>query len=67
MAEYEILSRGTAFCVASATGESPVFVTCSHVIAPWRYPKYFQEPWLKFVNEKHIRCTVEIPEVGVSS
>jgi hypothetical protein len=69
MKEYEILSRGTAFCVH--TGERhasrPYFVTCAHVVAPWKYPQHFQEPWLRFVNESHIKCIIELPQVSLCS
>ena len=35
-------------------------LTSSHVVAPWRWPKYYPEEWLRSVNEKHTYYTVEI-------
>jgi hypothetical protein len=35
-------------------------LTASHVVAPWRFPKYYPDEWLQFVNEKHTHYTVEL-------
>ena len=35
-------------------------VTSSHVVAPWLWPKYYSEEWLKCVNEKHTYYTLEL-------
>lgn len=37
-------------------------MTSSHVVAPWKWPKYYQEEWnwLSEVNEKHVHYTAEI-------
>ena len=63
MMEFEILSRASAFFVKSRTSNfSNRFhlVTASHVIAPWRFPKYYPDEWLQFVNQSHTRHTIEI-------
>ena len=59
----EILCRGSAFLLRS---QAPSFrhkfhvLTASHVVAPWRFPKYYPDEWLQFVNEKHTHYTVEL-------
>ena len=35
-------------------------VTSSHVVSPWRWPRYYPDEWLQFVNEKHTHYTVEV-------
>lgn len=35
-------------------------VTASHVVAPWRWPKYYPEEWLQQVCEKHALYTAEL-------
>lgn len=35
-------------------------VTSSHVIAPWRYPKYYSQEFIKYVNETHTYYTIEL-------
>lgn len=67
MKEYEPLSRGTAFCIKSKAGSSGtssrrqrVVVTCSHVVAPYRWPWHFKEPWLEFVKDAHIECRLQV-------
>ena len=63
MKEFEILSRASAFLLKR---KSPSFkskmhvLTASHVVAPWRFPKYYPQEWLQFVNEKNTHYTVEV-------
>jgi len=63
MRDMEILCRASAFLVRS---KDPQFkhryhvLTASHVVAPWRFPKYYPDEWLQFVNEKHTHYTVEL-------
>lgn len=35
-------------------------LTTSHNLAPWRFPKYYPEKFLEYVNEKHIHYTLEV-------
>ena len=35
-------------------------LTSSHVVAPWKWSKYYPEDWLRNVNEKHTHYTVEL-------
>lgn len=35
-------------------------VTSSHVVAPWRWPKYYADEWLQQVNERHTMYTAEM-------
>ena len=63
MRDMEILCRASAFLVRS---KNPQFrhryhiLTASHVVAPWRFPNYYPDEWLQFVNEKHTHYTVEL-------
>lgn len=75
MKDFEILNRASAFLVRSrappptaTTGArtwapSPYpkvhVLTASHVVAPWKWPKYYPDDWLQFVNEKHTTYTAE--------
>ena len=79
MERYEMLCRGTAFCVrrpapapqsqsTSKPASSPppsalAFFTCSHVAAPWRWPRLYPLPWLEHVREEHTRCVLHVAEV----
>lgn len=65
MLRYDVLCRGTAFCVREegASETSPLyFFTCSHVAAPWRWPKLYPLPWLEHVREEHTRCVLHVTE-----
>ena len=35
-------------------------VTSSHVVSPWKWPRYYPEEWLQFVTEEHTHYTLEI-------
>ena len=35
-------------------------MTCSHVVAPYRWTEHFQEPWLEFVKDAHIECRLQL-------
>jgi hypothetical protein len=35
-------------------------VTSSHNVAPWKFPKYYPEPFMKMINEDHVHFTAEI-------
>lgn len=63
--KYEILNRASAFMIKSSNPNSSFenkyhIVTSSHVVAPWKYPKYYPQEWLPYVNEDHIYCTIEL-------
>lgn len=66
MKEFEILNRASAFIVPAKcpTYRKNMFkyhiVTVSHAVAPWRWPKYYAEEWLKGVNESHCHYTIEL-------
>jgi hypothetical protein len=65
MVDFEILNRASAFLVNSkckdfASKNKYHIVTCSHVVAPWRWPKYYPQDWLKAVNDSHTLYTVEV-------
>ena len=38
-------------------------MTCSHVVAPWKWPKLYPDDFLKYVSEKHTHNTVEFREL----
>ena len=54
MERLEILSRGSAFRLASGG-----VVASAHVLAPWRFPNYFPEEWVKSVGPEHTRYFLE--------
>lgn len=35
-------------------------VTCSHVAAPWKWPKYYPDEWLQALNETHTAYSLEL-------
>jgi len=53
---------------AGANGEKGVHtfvpryhvVTASHVVAPWLWPKYYPDEWLRYVNQSHTHYTLEL-------
>ncbi len=67
MKEYELLSRGTACCLhrspSNASGRL-VLVTCSHVLAPYKWRQHFKEPWLAYLDDKHVECRVQVWKNG---
>jgi len=72
MKDFEILNRASAFLVRSRSwkkqqeegagirGPRVHVLTASHVVAPWRWPKYYPEDWLQQVNERHTAYTLEL-------
>lgn len=69
MRDLEILSRASAFVVK---GRSSMFphkyhvVTSSHVVAPWRWPKYYQMDWLENVTEANMQYSAELRHTDAS-
>ena len=66
MKDLEILCRASAFLVPSLNSYKKSYHICtaSHVIAPWRWPKYYSDEWLQQVNENHTFYTVELRDIG---
>jgi len=63
MKEMEILSRGSCFLLPSNSESfSHKFhvLTASHIVAPWRWPKFYPDEWLQYVDEKHTHYTLEL-------
>jgi len=80
MADFEILSRASAFLVkptktfpirqfggedngkgnAIAAHRNVHVVTACHVVAPWKFRKYYPDEWLQLLNEKNTHYTLEI-------
>lgn len=61
MKDFEILNRASAFIVPAKSSTSKLHVlTASHAVAPWRWPKYYPEEWLKYINEDHTYYTLEL-------
>lgn len=63
MKDFEILCRGSAFITPVRKENFPNkyhVVTSSHVVAPWRWPTYYNAEWLKYVNETHTHYTLEV-------
>lgn len=73
MKDYELLSQGTGFCLSGppALSTKVILLSCSHVLAPYRWQQYFKKPWLKFVKDEHVERRIKIwtyeagnPEAG---
>lgn len=32
----------------------------SHVLSPWRWKDYYPQPWLKLVNQDHVRYSIDV-------
>lgn len=63
MADHEILCRASAFFIRSKHTKYPYklhLLTASHVVAPWRFPKYYKDEWLSLVNQNHTNYSLEI-------
>ena len=65
MKDMDILCRSSAFVLPVQNKEkfsekSFHLVTCSHVVAPWKWPNYYPAEWLRAVNETHTYYTVEL-------
>lgn len=63
MIDHEILCRASAFFIGSKSSKYPNkihLLTASHVVAPWRFPKYYRDEWLTHVNHNHTSYTLEI-------
>jgi len=73
MKEWEILSRGTCFylerqkTVGVKVVKNKFFLTCSHIVAPWKWPNYYSDDWLKYVNESHVKYTLDFHKRGVGT
>jgi hypothetical protein len=49
-----------AAAASASSSNNLVLVTCSHVVAPYRWRSYFKESWLEFVKDAHIECQVQL-------
>jgi hypothetical protein len=69
MKNLEILSRSSAFIVKSRSSLFPYkyhVLTSSHVVSPWRWPKYYAQDWLSSVNESHMQYSMELRDSDAS-
>lgn len=67
MKDLEILCRASAFLVPKLTACKQFehrhhVLTSSHVVAPWKWPKYYPDEWIQHVNEQHTFYTMELRE-----
>jgi hypothetical protein len=63
MKEKEVLCRGSGFLIRAENSKfqhAAHFVTSSHVVAPWRWPRYYTDDWVQQLNESHTQYTFEI-------
>ena len=72
MKDLEILNRASAFIVKTKDREFAKkckyhVITASHVAAPWRWPKYYPDEWIQFINESHTHYTMELSKIYFSS
>lgn len=58
--DFEVLARGTAFCVIGPETGLTIALSSAHVSAPHMYRRYFPADWLSFVHDKHVRCQLEV-------
>jgi hypothetical protein len=35
-------------------------MTVSHLVAPWKWPKLYPDPWLQTIDERHTHYTMEV-------
>lgn len=63
MDKFEILSRGTAFAVEQQEQQQLALLTSSHIVAPWRWPQYYPQDWVRQVTNDHTRYTLELREL----
>ena len=59
MQRFEILARASAFPVTQQNGEL-AFVTSAHACCPWRFPNYYADDWLQFVDERHTPVALSV-------
>lgn len=63
MLKYKMLMRGSAYIIRRNSGSNFPFqyhiITCRHNIAPWIYPKYYPDDFLRSVDEKNVCHTIE--------
>jgi len=68
MSSWDVLSRGSCFITAaqnpSLSPHSHHIVASAHVVSPFKYPNYFSDEWLKFVDQSH--CKYEITLIDES-
>ncbi|ETK95348.1 hypothetical protein F441_01759 [Phytophthora nicotianae CJ01A1] len=69
MTALDYLSSGSAVVLHDSTSPSLAVVTCQHVACPWLFPKYFTATWdwLQFVNEDHVRHSLQLLAVDDSN
>jgi hypothetical protein len=65
MKQMEILCRGSAFLIpvkdkSNKLGKSFHLVTCSHIVAPWKWRNYYPQDWVQAVNQSHTYYTAEL-------
>lgn len=65
MKQMEILCRGSAFLVpvkdkSNKLGKAFHLITCSHIVAPWKWKNYYPQDWLQAVNQSHTYYTAEL-------
>jgi len=62
MTEFQVMMRSSAFIIKSSLDKEPHYhvVTASHNVAPWKYPKYYPEEFMRYINEDHVYFTVEL-------
>lgn len=55
-------TMGSKYMAKAGTEFLPSYhvITSSHVVSPWKWPKYYPDEWLQFVNEQHTHYTLEI-------
>jgi hypothetical protein len=58
--DFELLARGSAFCVTGPETGATIALSSAHVAAPHSYRRYFPADWLTFVRDAHVRCELDL-------
>ncbi len=62
MKGFEILNRASACLVRAKNPKFPYKVhilASSHVVAPWKWPKYYPIEWIQRINEHYCHYSIE--------
>lgn len=60
MTKYEILSRASAFLLASKTTHHVHVLCSSHVVSPWLWENYYPQKWLKETCLQHVQYSLDV-------
>ena len=53
-------SSSSSAAVGTASSQAYGVLTASHIVAPWRWPKYYPMAWLQYVKATHTKHVLEV-------